>query len=245
MFNQGFVPFLYRRRIAVLISFSFIIFFITFLQYTTYLKNVKPRNNHDNNVVEVNIATNKAVDIIDLVQKPIFKPELIENHIKILKRKHDHKFKKIEEKDEKTEVKPGMIEILSKLDRIVHIDLKGAPPKPDYFKEFIPLIKKFGATGILIEYEDMFPFKGKLEVVKHGNAYKDEDVNLLLKLAKENNLTVMPLVQTYGHLEWLLKHKNFAHLRENPEFPQVITPCIEESYEVIFGKEYFVDKASC
>ena len=56
-----------------------------------------------------------------------------------------------------------------------------------------------------------------------------------MKLSKDNNLTVMPLVQTYGHLEWLLKHKDFAHLRENPEFPQVISPCIPESYEIILG----------
>jgi hypothetical protein len=37
--------------------------------------------------------------------------------------------------------------LLNKLERVVHIDLKGAPPKPDYFKAFIPFLKEHGATG--------------------------------------------------------------------------------------------------
>lgn len=45
--------------------------------------------------------------------------------------------------------------------RIFHIDLKGAAPKLDYLLKLIPFIKKIGATGILIEYEDMFPFTGE------------------------------------------------------------------------------------
>jgi hypothetical protein len=112
--------------------------------------------------------------------------------------------------------------VIDNLERIVHIDLKGAPPKPDYFKKFIPFIKENGATGILLEYEDMFPFTGKLAEAKHGNAYTLEDVAMIKKLAEENGLPIMPLVQTYGHLEWLLKVKSFAHLREASEFTQGI-----------------------
>lgn len=124
--------------------------------------------------------------------------------------------------------------ILNNLERIVHIDLKGAPPKIDYLKKFIPFIKQFGATGILLEYEDTFPFQGMLAEAKHGNAYSVDDVNIIKAVAKQNGLKIIPLVQTYGHLEWLLKIKKFAHLREVADFPQVITPCLNESYTVIF-----------
>ena len=130
-------------------------------------------------------------------------------------------------------------EFLKNIERIVHIDLKGAPPKPDYFTEFIPFIKKHGATGILLEYEDTFPFTGKLAEAKNGHGYTLEDVNMIKRLAKDNGLSIMPLVQTYGHLEWLLKIKSFAHLREAADFPQVISPCLEESYNVLFGKLNF------
>jgi hypothetical protein len=128
--------------------------------------------------------------------------------------------------------------VLSKLQRIVHIDLKGAPPKSSYFEKFIPFLKQNGAHGILLEYEDMFPFEGQLKEARHGLAYTLKEVEQINKLAKDNGLYVIPLVQTYGHLEWLLKVKKFAHLRENSEYPQVITPCLAESYNVLFGKLY-------
>ncbi len=46
----------------------------------------------------------------------------------------------------------------------------------------------------------------------------------------------------YGHLEWMLKLSKFAHLRDNADFPQVITQCLNESYTVLYGnlqKIYF------
>ena len=45
--------------------------------------------------------------------------------------------------------------------RIVHFDLKGAPPSIDYMKKVVTMSKHLGATGVLIEYEDMFPWSGR------------------------------------------------------------------------------------
>ena len=122
------------------------------------------------------------------------------------------------------------------LERFVHLDLKGAAPKLDYYRKLFPLLKQWGATGLLIEYEDMFPFAGRLAVIRHGLAYTKADIEQLLQLAKVHGLKVMPLLQVYGHLEYVLKLKEFIHLREDKRYPQVITPCLEESYTLIFGK---------
>ena len=123
------------------------------------------------------------------------------------------------------------------LDRFVHLDLKGAAPKVDYYEKLFPYLKQLGATGVLIEYEDMFPFTGRLSIVPHGLAHTKADIERILQLAKRSNLKVMPLLQVYGHLEYVLKLKEFVHLREDQQYPQVITPCLEESYKLIFGTD--------
>ncbi|CAF1273626.1 unnamed protein product [Rotaria magnacalcarata] len=120
------------------------------------------------------------------------------------------------------------------LERFVHLDLKGAAPKLDYYQKLFPFLKRLGATGLLIEYEDMFPFVNHLAIIKHGLAYSKHDIQLILQLADMNGLKIMPLLQVYGHLEYVLKLKEFMHLREDKRYPQVITPCLEESYKLIF-----------
>jgi len=80
----------------------------------------------------------------------------------------------------------------------VHFDLKGAAPKISYFEQLFPLLRKWGATGICMEYEDMFPFDGIVSSIKHKQAYTKDDIEQINQLAKDNHLDVMPLLQTYG-----------------------------------------------
>ncbi len=68
----------------------------------------------------------------------------------------------------------------------------------------------------------MFPFWGPLEVGSAGNAYSKEDIKELIKLADDYKFEVIPLVQTFGHLEFFLKTGQFRHLREVDDFPQVL-----------------------
>ncbi|CAJ0591048.1 unnamed protein product [Cylicocyclus nassatus] len=104
---------------------------------------------------------------------------------------------------------------------IVHLDLKGAPPRPSYFKQLLTTIADVGADGVLIEWEDMFPYEGALGAIKNGNAYSYNEALDILQHAASLGLSVIPLVQTIGHLEWILKTKEFADFRENASYPMV------------------------
>ncbi|PIC50521.1 hypothetical protein B9Z55_000139 [Caenorhabditis nigoni] len=116
---------------------------------------------------------------------------------------------------------------------VIHFDLKGAPPKVDYFLEMLRLIAKGGATGILLEWEDMFPWTGKLEQFKNTDAYSDADVDSILNEARNLKLDVIPLVQTFGHLEWILKYEEMRKFRENDAYPQVLCLGNEEGVEYV------------
>ncbi|XP_032899887.1 hexosaminidase D isoform X3 [Amblyraja radiata] len=117
--------------------------------------------------------------------------------------------------------------------KLVHMDLKGAPPKMSYLREIFPLFEQLGADGILLEYEDMFPYNGNLQILRSPNAYSPSDITNLINLAKKHNFEIIPLVQTFGHMEFVLKHNSFSHLREMRAFPNSLNPHKEESMELI------------
>ncbi|KAG8557448.1 hypothetical protein GDO81_016635 [Engystomops pustulosus] len=108
--------------------------------------------------------------------------------------------------------------------KLVHLDLKGAAPKVTYYEQIFPLLSKLGANGLLIEYEDMFPFTGELAVLKSPYAYSEDDLKKILHYAKINNLEVVPLVQTFGHMEYILKHDKYKGLREVDRYPNSLNP---------------------
>lgn len=116
---------------------------------------------------------------------------------------------------------------------LVHLDLKGAPPKLEYLQTVLPLMKKWGVTGLLVEYEDMFPYKNKLSDLATKFAYSEDDISALLQMASDNSFTVIPLVQTFGHLEFVLKHPKFRSLREMDHSPMALCPSNPDSVRLV------------
>ncbi|NXJ84022.1 HEXDC Hexosaminidase, partial [Trogon melanurus] len=117
--------------------------------------------------------------------------------------------------------------------RLVHLDLKGAAPRVSYLEQVFPLLSQLGANGILIEYEDMFPFKGELEILKSPYAYSEEDIERIQQLAELHKLEVVPLVQTFGHVEFILKHEKYQHLREVERFPNSFNPHVPDTLALL------------
>ncbi|XP_020922001.1 hexosaminidase D isoform X5 [Sus scrofa] len=117
--------------------------------------------------------------------------------------------------------------------RLVHLDLKGAPPRVCYLSEVFPLFRALGANGLLVEYEDMFPYGGRLGLLRAKHAYSPSEIKEILRLATLNELEVIPLVQTFGHMEFVLKHEALAHLREVALFPNTLNPHEAESLALV------------
>uniref|UniRef100_A0A8D3CGE8 beta-N-acetylhexosaminidase n=1 Tax=Scophthalmus maximus TaxID=52904 RepID=A0A8D3CGE8_SCOMX len=105
--------------------------------------------------------------------------------------------------------------------KLVHLDLKGAPPRVEYLHELIELFSRLGADGLLVEYEDMFPYDGELKLLQATAqpAYSREEVLSMQEFAKSKGMEVIPLVQTFGHMEFVLKHRPLWGLRE-------LAPCV-------------------
>jgi hypothetical protein len=117
--------------------------------------------------------------------------------------------------------------------KVVHIDFKGAPPKISFLRTLFPLIASAGANALLMEYEDMFPYHGTLRNLSAKNCYSKTDIKEINRIASQNKLEIIPLVQTFGHLEFVLKLEEFQHLRETADFPQEICPNHPEAMDLI------------
>ena len=44
--------------------------------------------------------------------------------------------------------------------------------KKYYLLQMLPHFKSWGATGVLVEYEDVFPYREKYEVLRAKNSYR-------------------------------------------------------------------------
>lgn len=113
---------------------------------------------------------------------------------------------------------------------IVHVDLKGAPPRVEYLIEFFKLLSNHYVDGVLIEYEDMFPYSDEIEGIKRDDHYSEDDIKRILQAAESYHLEVIPLIQSFGHLEFVLKKPKFMHLSE--DIIDLNTICISDEKSI-------------
>ena len=185
------------------------------------------------------IELNKAQNEIQSLKKRLVSKD---NEIALLSKKHEDALKELKYKmktasGKKTaEVSTNEQAVKFKSfsgHRLVHLDLKGAPPKMTYLLKSMKLFKDLGATGLLVEYEDTYPYTGELEVLQAENAYSEVEITKFVSQAKALDLIVVPLVQTFGHLEFVLKHKQFAHIRETKEMTNALCPLHKDSVPLV------------
>ena len=67
----------------------------------------------------------------------------------------------------------------------------------------------------MIEYEDQFPYSEEIIIRRPPESWSRVDVDRLLAFCRGNSLGVIPLVQTAGHLEYLLKHPSRDSIGSN------------------------------
>jgi hexosaminidase len=79
----------------------------------------------------------------------------------------------------------------------------------------------------------MFPFSGKLNGISAVNRYNVSDIVNVINTCHHLGLEVIPLVQTFGHMEFILKHEKFSHLRDTSDMPESICACHEEAMDLI------------
>ncbi len=94
-----------------------------------------------------------------------------------------------------------------------HLDLKGLKPKPAYLMELPGRLANFKINAVLLELEDYFQFK-KHPSISHRSAPGPKFWQNFRKEANAHNIEIIPLLQTWGHLQYILRIPRYLHLAE-------------------------------
>jgi len=115
--------------------------------------------------------------------------------------------------------------------RGIHLDFKGGMAPASYWQETISLLGHYKINAVLVEYEDKFPFDNHREVVGPGALTRPE-LDALLETARDHFVQIVPLLQTIGHVEYILRRPQYQALRESGNLSQ-LCPQQEGSIDLI------------
>ncbi|MCE9590985.1 MAG: family 20 glycosylhydrolase [Planctomycetes bacterium] len=104
----------------------------------------------------------------------------------------------------------------------VHLDLKGTMFKPSYIPQLLGDLAGQGVNAVLVEYEDIFPFKGIDIAYDRKTVWSRTTLRKFLDLAEMNGIEVIPLQQCMGHLEYVLGWKKYRKFAEDKAYPSTI-----------------------
>ena len=116
--------------------------------------------------------------------------------------------------------------------RALHIDCKGVPPTPRRLVELAEIAASLRYTAVVMEFEDMFPWTVDSRF-RCETAYTADDIRAFREKTAEVGIEVIPLVQCLGHMEFVLKFEEYAHLREIPTNIGCLNPLMDESRELV------------
>lgn len=111
--------------------------------------------------------------------------------------------------------------------RGVHVDCRAQMLRFERIVEIFHDLARWGFNTVLLEYEDRFPYSGRLQKLAAEDALTAGQVRRLDALAKKLGLSIIPLVQCLGHLEYVLQFPQFRRLadgRGERQWPSTLCP---------------------
>lgn len=102
-----------------------------------------------------------------------------------------------------------------------HIDLRIQVMKMPALMELAHHLHEEGINTIIMEWEGSYPYSNE-SVISNDLAYSRSEVKGFIDYCAKLGIDVIPLQQTFGHVEYILRHYRYAGLREDPkDFSQV------------------------
>lgn len=116
-----------------------------------------------------------------------------------------------------------------------HLDLRIQVMTMPALKNFALNLSKGGINTLVMEWEATYPFKNQ-PLIPNRYAYTREEIKQFIAYCTSIGIDVIPLQQSFGHVEYILRNYKYAALREDQKDYSQVCP-VEET----LNKELFTD----
>ncbi|MGS2741592.1 beta-N-acetylhexosaminidase [Sinomicrobium sp. M5D2P17] len=118
-----------------------------------------------------------------------------------------------------------------------HLDLRIQVMRMPALKDFALKLSKNGINTLLMEWEATYPYE-KHRVISGPYAYSREEVISFISYCDSIGLDVIPLQQSFGHVEYILRHPRYKELREDRKDYSQVNPTKEALCKKLFTDLY-------
>jgi hexosaminidase len=118
-----------------------------------------------------------------------------------------------------------------------HFDMRIQVMKMPALKQFVAKLASKGINTIVMEWEGSYPFI-KEPLIANRHAYTPAEVAEFVSYCKSLHIQVIPLQQSFGHVEYILRNNKYADLREDEKDYSQVCPSEPELNKKLFTTLY-------
>lgn len=108
--------------------------------------------------------------------------------------------------------------------RCEYLEFRNFHPPFDHALEYFAGMARRHINALIVEFEDKRPFPTLPFLQTAKGAFQESQIRQLQQAARRYFVTLIPLQQSFGHLEYVLKHPQYAPLREVAQRPDGMCP---------------------
>lgn len=118
-----------------------------------------------------------------------------------------------------------------------HLDLRIQVMKMPALKAFAKQLSENGINTLVMEWEASYPYQ-QHSVISNQYAYTRQEVTDFIAYCNQLKIDVIPLQQSFGHVEYILRHSRYAQLREDEKDYSQVNPIKEKECRALFSDLY-------
>lgn len=118
-----------------------------------------------------------------------------------------------------------------------HLDLRVQVMKMAALKQFTLHLSQYGINTLVMEWEASYPYQ-QHAVIANPDAYTRTEITDFIRYCDSLHIDVIPLQQSFGHVEYILRHARYKDLREDQKDYSQVNPTREAACKALFTDLY-------